>query len=159
MGRDEYGCDHRVYVGCFVIAALYLALNHCYLRVASNPGFPFRILSRSFETKSGTESLGSRLIFGPRGGVSRKFWSGENFGPGDQNSRKIWSAGLLFSENIGSLEPRFSVLDSPKLRDKIRNGKPGFKAKNIGPRVEKSSERKYFGVSTLMTQVCVKVSA
>ena len=33
--------------------------------------------------------------------LSRKFWSGENFGPGDQNSRKIWSAGLLFSENIG----------------------------------------------------------
>ena len=34
-------------------------------------------------------------------GLSRKFWSGENFGPGEQNSRKIWSAGLLFSENIG----------------------------------------------------------
>ena len=33
--------------------------------------------------------------------LSRKFWAGENFGPGDQNSRKIWSAGLLFSENIG----------------------------------------------------------
>ena len=33
--------------------------------------------------------------------LSRKFWSGENFGPGDQNSRKIWSTGLLFSENIG----------------------------------------------------------
>ena len=33
--------------------------------------------------------------------LSRKFWSSENFGPGDQNSRKIWSAGLLFSENIG----------------------------------------------------------
>ena len=40
--------------------------------IASNPGFPFRILSRSFEekqiflqsckTKSGTESLGSRLL-------------------------------------------------------------------------------------------------
>ena len=40
--------------------------------LASNPGFPFRILSRSFgeksdflqscETKSGTESLGSRLL-------------------------------------------------------------------------------------------------
>ena len=33
--------------------------------------------------------------------LPRKFWSGENFGPGDQNSRKIWFAGLLFSENIG----------------------------------------------------------
>ena len=39
-----------------------------YNTVASNPGFPFRILSRSFgiflqscETESGTESLGSRL--------------------------------------------------------------------------------------------------
>ena len=32
--------------------------------LASNPGFPFRILSlQSCETKSGTESLGSRLAF------------------------------------------------------------------------------------------------
>ena len=30
--------------------------------VASNPGFLFRILSCSYETKSGAESLGSRLV-------------------------------------------------------------------------------------------------
>ena len=34
-------------------------------------------------------------------GLSRKFWSGENFGPGDQNSRKIGPAGPLFPENVG----------------------------------------------------------
>ena len=33
--------------------------------------------------------------------MSRKFWSGENFGPGDQNSRKIGPAGPLFPENVG----------------------------------------------------------
>ena len=32
---------------------------------------------------------------------SRKFWSGENFGPGDQNSRKIGPPGPLFPENLG----------------------------------------------------------
>ena len=34
-------------------------------------------------------------------GLSRKFWSGENFGPGDQNSRKIGPPGPLFPENLG----------------------------------------------------------
>ena len=33
--------------------------------------------------------------------LSRKFWSGENFGPGDQNSRKIGPPGPLFPENLG----------------------------------------------------------
>ena len=36
---------------------------------------------------------------------------------------------------LGSLEPRLSVADfvlQPKLRDKMRNGKPGFKAKVWG---------------------------
>ena len=33
--------------------------------------------------------------------LSRKFWSGENFGPGDQNSRKIGPPGPLFPENVG----------------------------------------------------------
>ena len=34
-------------------------------------------------------------------GMSRKFWSGENFGPGDQNSRKSGPAGPIFPENLG----------------------------------------------------------
>ena len=34
-------------------------------------------------------------------GLSRKFWSGENFGPGDQNSGKIGPPGPLFPENVG----------------------------------------------------------
>ena len=34
-------------------------------------------------------------------GLSRKFWSGEKFGPGDQNSRKIGPPGPLFPENLG----------------------------------------------------------
>ena len=33
--------------------------------------------------------------------LSRKFWSGENFGPGDQNSRKIGPPGPLSPENLG----------------------------------------------------------
>ena len=33
--------------------------------------------------------------------LSRKFWSGENIGPGDQNSRKIGPPGPLFPENLG----------------------------------------------------------
>ena len=39
--------------------------------------------------------------FGFRDDLSRKFWSGENFGPGDQNSRKIGPPRPLFPENLG----------------------------------------------------------
>ena len=42
-------------------------------------------------------------------GLSRKFWSAENFGPGDQNSLENCSAGPLFSENFG---PRMDLVES-----------------------------------------------
>ena len=51
--------------------------------------------------------------------------------------QKFWSGGPNFLENW-SAGPLFS--------------------ENFGPRVELWSERKYFGVSTLTTHVCVKVS-
>ena len=41
------------------------------------------------------------VIWNARVELSRKFWSGENFGPGDQNSRKIGPPGPLFPENLG----------------------------------------------------------
>ena len=28
MGCDECSCDHRIYVGCFIFAALHRALDH-----------------------------------------------------------------------------------------------------------------------------------
>ena len=56
-------CMESVYVvgGCSVVA-----VEQGRYSLASNPGFPFRILSHSIflqscETKSGMESLGSRL--------------------------------------------------------------------------------------------------
>ena len=33
--------------------------------------------------------------------MSRKFWSGENFGPGDQNFRKFGPPGPKYSEKFG----------------------------------------------------------
>ena len=67
MGRDILlellWCSHQYSSVLSNVEQLIKPLARCPL-LASNPGFPFRILSRSFgscETKSGTESLGSRL--------------------------------------------------------------------------------------------------
>ena len=48
--------------------------------------------------------------------LSRKFWSGENFGPGDQNSRKIGPPGPKYSEKFGPYSEKGSGLDFARAR-------------------------------------------
>ena len=102
----------------------------CSTVLASNPGFPFRILSRSFLQSCETKSQAFRSGF-CLAALEKAARLASNPGFPFRILSRSFLQSCETKSGTESLGSRLVSQLSPKLRDKIRNGKPGFEASTV----------------------------